>query len=121
MELLDSDFILGFWFAEKTNYGNVIFTARRKVENDFYDGELRIRYYKQDQAIDSDDKKTFFQLNDLGNNEEEVLLKINEIMSFVKLEFPDKWRFISVKGNFEKMMELFKKTDWMNFEMYSKH
>lgn len=102
MEINEQDYILGVWYGEKPKLGNLLMTVKK--QGDKWYSEARFRFYFDDVAFNSGDKKVFYS-KEIEGTEQEVQNQINEEMNFAKERgVIDSIEYVEIKGDVHKLM-----------------
>src|SRR3990167_671736 len=121
MEIKETDYILGIWFAEDKNGNNFIMLVKRdKNTPKEWIGEYRFRYKVDDKIFDSDDKKSFYEFSIIDLTEKEVLAKIESFFESIKIVYSFKNEYVEIKGDVQKFMFRAAQAEWMNLKRLSK-
>lgn len=78
MQFEPGDFIVGFWILAQAGLRDVLFFARRPAKEWRWEVQWRFRYYEDDKAFDSKDKKSFYGATLDGSTPVEKVLEFVE-------------------------------------------
>lgn len=128
LQLQDNDYILGIWFSESKNFGNIMVIMKKGDNDKTWEGHVRIRYYssKSSDPFNGEDEKSFYGISFKDAIESEMIEKIEEFIKnftcndlFGELKSLDH-PFISdrviVQGNLDIMMDKVKDKDWFHLK-----
>ncbi len=116
MEFKEDDYILGFWFG--IHQDRNVLTTVKKIDNNNWFAECRLRQYVDDKHFDSQDKKSFWDITITDRTDEEVISKMNELFQAMKDQyFINDYEYHEVKGNAEKFMFIMAMQPWSQIQV----
>lgn len=128
IQLQDNDYILGIWFSESKNFGNIMVIMKKGDHDKTWEGQVRIRYYsgKSSDPFDGEDGKSFYNFSYKNSTESETIEKIEEFIkdftlndsfgALKSLEYPFISDRVIVQGNLDIMMDKVKNKDWFHLK-----
>jgi hypothetical protein len=125
MELLENDYILGYWFASDKK-DNCWYKIIIKRENKWL-GQYTFRYNKSEEHDDphsGKDEKNIYNFYADGNEKEcEMIEKANSVWTVIKLRFNDYSDMFLVQGDRQKFLDMAKEKDYLHLkeEKINKH
>jgi len=119
MEITENEYILGVWFANNPEIGNIMLTVYKK---DLIDGEwlleTRFRWYKDNKAFNSNDiKKSSTMMLNKNTSEEEIEVKNDIFLKCCKAMGFEETYYVPVKGGGKKLVRLLKAQPWAHISV----
>jgi hypothetical protein len=117
-EFTENTYILGVWFAEGNNYGNMqIWVSKEKSKEDWVT-EIRFRYYQDGNIFDSDDKRSGMVFRFEETSEDAVIKKTRETFKLITMPpscpFKDFHDELLIQGDVNKLIEKAKDSKWLH-------
>lgn len=117
MEINEKDYLLGIWFV---GWGTGDWMAAiKRGDGPEFQLQYRFRYYEDQKAFDSDDRKSWYRGTLTDTNEDIVIKKINLIAATIaqsRQEADVLNDHVLVRGGTEKFLEAMKGKDWMHLK-----
>jgi hypothetical protein len=123
MEIRPNDHLIGVYFIENRKANATCWIKKTEGETCFH-AEIRFRIFKDDLIYDSDDDKHFFDLSAEDEGDKEQIIKDMKsatracFHNFMGLQLREE--YLSIEGDFHKLLEVAKTVDWLNFKMTPK-
>jgi hypothetical protein len=121
IELTESTYIVGFWFASDPRTGNdwMACVIAHPEKKNHYKGWYRFRYRKDDRIFDNEDEKKWATFESKEEQtEKEVILNIDMAMEGISVRYKDVDKLM-VQGNLDKFIKLSDTKKWLNLKVVS--
>jgi hypothetical protein len=108
MEFLPNEYVLGVWFAQKFDVGDIVMCVKKKDGKWF--AEYLIRSYKEE-------KKTTRCLPvSPSKDEDDTRIRMDKLFSNVRRMYTDFYEYIDIKGDYHALIFKLAMTDWIQFK-----
>ena len=124
MEVKEDTYILGTWFLEQEDVGNLLMTAYKDSKDaTIWKSELRVRSYVDNRTFGSEDiKKSYDRDWKDGTTEQAVIADCEHLMSLYQKAYKTcAYDFVEIRGDGDKMTEALSKCSWANMKKVDKN
>lgn len=117
MDITEDTYILGVWYFEHKNIGNLMITVSKNGKGKWC-AEIRVRSYVDDKVFGSDDRKMWYKREwGAGTSKEDVLKSVETLLDlYEKVHKPEIRDFALVEGDAERMAEVLATKEWASMK-----
>lgn len=138
-ELNKDDYLLGMWFMEKHDFGNVKFLVKKGKEPKSWEIMVIYRYFSEEskdmskrKVFNSGDEKSAWKFGVSGCDEEQALKEMRKIFKDIQnmkgapeilhqtFKNPDVSEELLIQGDIYKFLEVGKNVPWMHVKAEQK-
>lgn len=123
MELKESDYILGYWFA--SDHEDNCWYKMIIKRGDKWLGQYTFRYNKEEKGekdpFSGKDEKSIYQLSIDGDvKEDEVINIVNKLWNIIKVKYNGMSDMFLVQGDISKFLEIAKTKEYLHLKTENK-
>lgn len=120
MKFEKDDYVLGIWFCEKHNFGNVVtFVKKDRNADGKWEGKTRFRYFKNQKSekiFNSEDEKSAICFEMLENSEEKAIEKMRFLFDRIRSDYNDDFEELLIKGGPDRIIDASRKSSWLHMK-----
>ena len=111
MDFHPNDYVLGVWFAQKFNSGDVIICVKKKPQG--WQIEYLIRVIEDGKITSKTNRRLMLSPIE---TEDETKSRIDKVFLTLKRMYPDFGQYVDIRGDYHALLFKLAMTDWVHFD-----